>query len=164
MLSHSLGAFAIEKATLGGRKLLDRPLEWRYTLEAKQYARTAGDLILLRPRALGSLSSALLETKEARRHPIEFDARELDTDVFEITLPAGYVVDDLPPAVNEDLGFVAYRSSTQIVDKRTLRYTRSLEVREVSVPAEKAPELKRLYRVIEGDERATAVFTRNATP
>jgi hypothetical protein len=62
----------------------DRPFEWNYTLEAPNYAKTAGDLLLVRPRVLGNQSSALLETKEPRQYPIEFDGPEHDRDVFEI--------------------------------------------------------------------------------
>jgi hypothetical protein len=51
----------------------DRPFEWNYTLEAPNYAKAAGDLLLVRPRVLGSKSSGLLETKEARQYPVEFE-------------------------------------------------------------------------------------------
>jgi hypothetical protein len=103
------------------------------------------------------LSSALLETKESREHPIEFEAPVRNTDVFEITVPPGYVLDALPPAVNEDLGFVAYRSSTTFTGN-VLRYTRTLEVKELSVPAAKAEPLRKFFRAIEGDERNSAVL------
>ena len=43
-----------------------------------------------------------METKEPRKFPVEFDGPVLDTDTFEITLPAGYAVDDLPPPVDAD--------------------------------------------------------------
>ena len=124
------------------------------------YSKTAGDLLLVRPRVLGSHSSGLLETREPRQHPIEFDAPERNTDSFEITLPTGYEVEDLPPPVTEDLGFVAYRSSSE-VSGRILRYTRTFEVREVSVPIAKAAALKRFYRVIEDDERNSAVLRKS---
>ena len=113
----------------------------------------------MRSRVLGSKSSGLLETKEPRQYPIEFDSPRKDTDVFEITLPPGYVVDELPPAVNQDLGFVAYKSASE-VDGRVLRYTRTFEVREVSVPVAKASELKQFYREISNDERMSTILRR----
>jgi transglutaminase-like putative cysteine protease len=160
MLSHSLGTFSIQKAAIRNLRVMDQPLEWHYSLEAERYAKAAGDLILVRPRVMSSRSSALLETKEPRQHPIEFDAPEHDTDVFEITLPAGYVVDDLPPAVNEDLGFVSYHSTAQVTG-RVLRYTRSFEIKELSVPLAKVDKLKQFYRVIADDERNSAVLKRS---
>ncbi len=160
MLTESLSTFHIERASVGNLRALDKPLVWSYTLEVPRYPRTAGDLLIIRPRVLGSLSSALLETKEARRHPIEFRAPGRHTDVFEISLPAGYVPDSLPAAVNEDLGFAAYRSSTTF-NKNLLRYTRTLEVKELSVPASRAEELRKFFRVIENDERNPAVLKKS---
>ena len=157
MLADSLSTFQILQATVGNQAMLERPLIWKYTLEIPRYPRTAGELLIIRPRVLGSLSSALLETKESREHPIEFEAPMRNTDVFEITVPAGYVLDALPPAVNEDLGFVTYRSSTTF-SGNVLRYTRSLEVKELSVPAAKAEPLRNFFRAIEGDERNSAVL------
>jgi hypothetical protein len=137
--------------------VLDRPLIWQYKLEIPRYPKMAGDLLIIRPRVFGSVSSSLLETKESRQHPIEFQAPARDTDEFEITVPQGYVVDSLPVAVNEDLGFIAYRSSTTFKGN-VLRYTRTLEVKELSVPAAQAGSLKKFFRVIEGDERNPAVL------
>jgi transglutaminase-like putative cysteine protease len=160
MLTESLSTFQIVRATIGNLRLPEKPLVWNYTLEVPRYPRTAGDLLIIRPRVLGSLSSALLETKEARRHPIEFQAPGHNTDVFEISVPAGYVPDSLPAAVNEDLGFVAYRSSTTFKGN-LLRYTRTLEVKELSVPASTAEQLRSFFRVIENDERNVAVFRKS---
>jgi hypothetical protein len=157
MLTHSLSAFQILKATVGNLRRAEEPLIWNYSVEIPRYPRTAGDLLIVRPRVFGSMSSALLETKEERQHPIEFEAPIRNTDVFEITVPAGFVPDSLPKAINEDLGFIAYRSSTAFAD-RVLRYTRTLEVRELSVPVTKAQALKDFYRVIETDERNSALL------
>jgi transglutaminase-like putative cysteine protease len=157
MLTHSVSAFQILHATVTNQRVVEQPLIWKYTVEIPRYPRTAGDLLIIRPRVFGSMSSGLLETKEERQHPIEFEAPVRNTDVFEITVPAGFVPDTLPPAVNRDLGFVAYRSSTTFAGN-VLRYTRALEVKELSVPVAKAQSLKALFREIEGDERNSAVL------
>jgi len=159
MLSHSLATFQITKAAVGNATTTDRPLEWHYTLEAERYAKNAGDLLLIRPRVMGIESSGLLETKKPRVHPIEFEAPERNSDVFEITLPQGYVVDELPPAVDVDLGFASYHSKSEVAG-RVLRYSRTLEIKEVSVPVARAADLKQFYRVIGNDERMSAVLKR----
>ena len=41
---------------------------------------------------------------------------------------------------------------------RSLRYTRTFEVKEVTVPLAKLDDLKMLYRIIATDERSTAVL------
>jgi hypothetical protein len=152
-------SFQILKATVGNRQATDKPLEWNYSLEVGNYAKASGDLLIVRPRVLGGESSALLETREARQNLIEFPSTERDTDVFEIALPSGYQVDDLPGSVDVDDGFASYHSKTEVVG-HSLRYTRTFEIHELSVPAAKAPELRDFYRTVWGDERAEAVLKR----
>ncbi len=155
----SFSTFQILKATVGNLRVADRPFEWNYTFEAENFAKTAGDLLLVRPRVLGSKSSGLLETKEPRRYPVEFAGPERDTDVFEIALPPGYEMEELPPPVNVDDGFASYHSKTEIVG-RALRYTRTFEIKELTVPVSKAEQLRDFYRIIAGDERNSAVLKR----
>jgi transglutaminase-like putative cysteine protease len=157
MLTESLATFQILNAAVANLRVVEKPLIWKYTVEIPRYPRTAGDLLIIRPRVLGSMSSGLLETKKPRQNPIEFEAPVRNTDVFEITVPAGYVLDSQPPAVNEDLGSIAYRSSTSFAGN-VLRYTRTLEVKELSVPLAKAQALKAFYRVIWNDERGSVVL------
>jgi len=157
LLSHSLGTFQITKASVGNLQLTDQPFVYSYSVVAQNYAKTAGNLLLVRPRFIGNKSSDLLETKEPRKYPVEFDGPSRDTDTFEITLPAGYEMDDLPPAVNADYSFASYHSKTE-VSGNTLKYTRTFEVKELSVPLSKVEDLKKLYRIIAGDERNTAVL------
>jgi Domain of Unknown Function with PDB structure (DUF3857)/Transglutaminase-like superfamily len=157
LLSHSLATFQITKASVGNLQLTDQPFVYNYSVVAQNYAKSAGNLLLVRPRFIGNKSSDLLETKEPRKYPVEFDGPSQDTDTFEITLPAGYEVDDLPPPVNADYSFASYHSKTE-VNGNTLRYTRTFEVKELSVPLSKVEDLKKLYRIIAGDERNTAVL------
>ena len=157
LLSHSLSTFQITKANVLNLNLTDQPFGYQYSLVAENYAKNAGNLMLVRPRILGSKSSDLLETKEPRKYPVEFGGPSRDTDTFEIALPAGYEVDDLPPPVDADYGFASYHSKTEVAGN-TLRYTRTFEVKELSVPLNKVEELKKLYRIIAGDERNTAVL------
>ena len=124
---------------------------------AQNYAKTAGNLLLVRPRVVGFNSSDLLETKEPRKYPVEFEGPYRNMDAIEIAIPTGYEVDDLPPPVNADYSFASYHSKTE-VNGNTLKYTRTFEVKELSVPVSKVEELKKLYRIIAGDERNTAVL------
>ena len=157
LLSHSLATFQITKASVGNLQLTDQPFLYNYSVVAQNYAKPAGNLLLVRPRFIGSKSSDLLETKEPRKYPVEFDGPSRDSDTFEIALPAGYEVDDLPPPVNADFSFASYHSKTE-VNGNTLKYTRTFEVKELSVPVGKVDDLKKLYRIIAGDERNTAVL------
>lgn len=157
LISHSLPTFQITKASLVNLNQTDQPFGYQYSLVAQNYAKTAGDLLLIRPRVVGVNSSDLLETKEPRKYPVEFDGPWKNSDTIEIAIPAGYEVDDLPPPVNADYSFASYHSKTE-ASGNTLKYTRTFEVKELTVPISKAEDLKKLYRVIASDERNTAVL------
>jgi hypothetical protein len=137
------------------------PLDWDYSVQADNYARVAGDLLLVRPRVIGSKVLNFWEPKQARENVIEFDGPERDTDVFQITVPAGYTVDELPAPVNLDLGSVAYHSKVEF-NGQVLRYTRTYEIKELSVPIDKLDQVHRFFNSIVADERSTAVFKRTS--
>jgi hypothetical protein len=157
VLAGSLGSFQITHASLLNVQQTDQPFGFNYSFESPNYAKNAGNLILVRPRVIGQKSLGFLETKDPRKFPIEFEEPTRDTDTFEITIPAGYVVDDLPPAVDADYGFASYHSKT-VVTGNVVGYTRTFEVKELSVPVNKADDLKKFYRIIASDERNTVVL------
>ncbi len=157
LLGSSLSNFRLTNARVVNLQQTNLPFGFEYSFEAVNYAKNAGGLLLVRPRVIGTESSALLETKDPRKFPIEFEGPVQDTDTFEITLPAGYEVDDLPPPVDAEFGFASYHSKTE-AKGNTIEYTRTFEVKELSVPVTKAEELKKFYRIIASDERNTAVL------
>ena len=157
LLSGSLANFQITHATLLNVQKNDQPFGFNYSFESQNYAKNAGDLLLVRPRVIGNKSLGFLETKEPRNFAIELEEPTRDTDTFEITIPAGYTVDDLPPPVDADYSFASYHSKT-VINGNVVGYTRTFEVKELSVPVNKAEELKKFYRIIASDERNTMVL------
>ena len=157
VLAGSLSLFQLTKATVLNLDHTDQTFGLNYSFAAPGYAKNAGGLLLVRPRVLGVKSSGILETKEPRKFPFEFEGPSRDTDSFDITIPSGYVVDDLPPAVDADYSFASYHSKTE-VKGNVIHYSRTLEYKELSVPVAHADELKRFYRIIAGDERNTVVL------
>lgn len=157
VLGGSLPNFHITAASLINASQTDLPLGFNYSFLSEDYAKLAGNLLLVRPRVLGNKSSGILEMKEPRKFPVEFEGPEHDIDSFEITIPDGYEVDELPPPMDADYSFASYHSKTEAVG-HTLHYTRTLEIRELSVPVGKMDELKKFYRIIASDERNTAVL------
>ena len=157
LLAGSLSNFQITKASIMNFSQTNQPFGFRYSFAALEYAKNAGGLLLVRPRVLGVKSQPLLETKEPRLFPIEFEGPVRDIDDFQIALPPGYEVDDLPPPVDADFEFASYHSKTEIKGN-VLDYTRTFEVKQLSVPVNKAQDLKKFYRIIAGDERNTAVL------
>lgn len=142
---------------------LDQPVTLDLHVSDQSYAHAAGPLLLLRPRIVGDDAQPVPELMEnkARSYPIEIgrpgnhpgDWR----DSFDITLPAGYVVDETPDPVDVDTDFASYHSSTT-AKGNVLHYEREYVVRQVEIPPEKAPEFRKLESAILFDEKGAAVL------
>jgi transglutaminase-like putative cysteine protease len=157
LLSNSMSSFRLTQASVSNLQRIDQPFGFDYSFESDHYAKNASGLLLVRPRVLGNKAFGYLETKEPRKFSIEFEAPARDVDTFEIVIPAGYEVDDMPPAVDADFSFASYHSKTEVTGG-VIRYTRTFEVKELSLPVDRADELKRFDRTITGDERSTVVL------
>lgn len=157
LLAHSVGTYQITKASIGDLDVRNKPFQYNYTFVVPSYAKAAGELLLVRPRVLGEKSSDLLEKKEPRKYPVEFEGPRKDTDRIEIALPEGYQVDELPLPVDAEYSFGGYHSKTEVQGKAIV-YTRTFVIKEVSVPLSKTEDLKKFYRIIASDERSTVVL------
>ncbi|MES1195480.1 MAG: DUF3857 domain-containing protein [Steroidobacter sp.] len=156
-LANALASFKVSDFKINNQMDIYQPLEYKYSFEAEKYAKFTGDMLIVRPRILGGKSSALLEGEEKRENPVQFVSPQKDTDEFIVTLPAGYVIDDLPAPVDIEYPFGSYHSKTTVAGN-TLRYTRAFEIRQFTVPLDKLDDLKMFYQQIYRDERANAVL------
>jgi len=135
---------------------LDKPVEVHYKLTAAQYAHQAGSLLLVRPRVVGS--DAIAFNDKLRTVPIDLSATGRWRDSFDITLPAGYVVDETPDAVSLDLDFASYHSTVTDKGNHQLHYERELIVKQVELPASRSADFRKLESAILIDEKGTAVL------
>ncbi len=135
-------------------KELDHPadpvLAYRFRLPG--FARSAAGLVVLRPKIFADWSEEVLENGE-RKQPVEFPGTRLRRESVEITLPEGFSVDELPPLVHADIGIASYSSKTEI-DGKVLRYSRQLQINDVTVKTEQLPDLKKFYRQVAAGEKA----------
>ena len=154
-LEHDLPSLSLTDVKLDNIHKLNSDFTLSYSLAAERFARPAGPLLMVRPRVLGT-DSLHLEHK-ARSVPIDLQQTMQNSDEFEIELPPGYTVDEMPEPVHLDLGFASYVSSSRL-EGRTLHYTRTYTVREVSLPASKYGELEKLANTIDRDEQSRAVL------
>jgi hypothetical protein len=138
---------------------LDKPLDLELHLDAASYAHTAGPLLLLRPRVLGSNARTVPEVMEGkpRDYAIELGHPGRWRDSFDIAIPAGFVVDETPDPVNIDLDFAAYHSTVS-VKGNLLHYEREYVVRQVEIPPEKAASFRMFESAILSDEKSAAVL------
>ena len=154
-LRNDLPSFQVDKEEIENTRNLDQPLILRYDVTASSYAKNAGNMLLVRPRVVGSDAIAL--TDEARRFPIEFDSTGEWRDTFDVKIPAGYTVDDVPDPVNVDVGFASYRSDVK-ADGNTLHYSREYVVRKLELTADQYPDLRKFESEIYTDENRSAVL------
>lgn len=157
MLSGSLTNFRVSNAAIVNLNKTDLPFGFNYSLEAPNYAKLAGNLVLVRPRVIGVKARGIAKTKQARLYPFEFSGVLLETDSFDITIPPGYDIDDLPPAADADYSFASYHSTTA-VQGGTIHYHRTYEIKQLSVPVDQAEQVKNFYALIAGDERSMVVL------
>ena len=47
LLAASMPTFQITKASISNLRAVDKPFEWRYSVEAEHYARAVGELLLV---------------------------------------------------------------------------------------------------------------------
>ena len=138
---------------------LDQPLGLDLHLSAANYAHTSGPLLLLKPRVIGSDARDVPDVMESksRTFPIEMGHPGRWHDSFDISLPDGYVVDELPDAVNVDMDFASYHSSAT-AKGNVLHYEREYVVRQVELPASRAGDYRKLESAILEDEQESAVL------
>jgi hypothetical protein len=141
---------------------LDQPIRLDLHMSAATYAHTAGPLLLLRARVLGRDAHEVPDVMEskARPYPIEIGHPGRWRDSFDITLPAGYTVDETPDPVSVDVGFASYRSSIT-AKGNVLHYEREYVVKDVQIPAEKAGDFRMLEASILEDEKGAVVLKKN---
>ena len=143
-------------ASIGGLDKYDEPLILNYKFEAANYAKSAGDLMLVRPRVLGNKASGVAEDKK-RKYPVAYETTSLQSDDIEIKLPAGYQVDELPASAKVSAPFAEYVSTVEAKDN-VLHYNRSYTVKDLLVPMDEMSTLRTFMRGVAADERNTAVL------
>jgi|SRR5580704_5468537 transglutaminase-like putative cysteine protease len=156
-----LGNFTLTAASLGNLDHSDQTLTLDYKFVALGYAKPAGDLLIVRPRVVGGKGSTLLAGK-TRKYPVEFHETTRQDDIFDITLPPGYVADELPPPVHAECAYATYKSEVQVTEN-VLHYKRSYEITDLIVPTDKLPEVRDFFHQIAADEKSSAIL-RRVTP
>lgn len=154
-LSGSLQGFALQKTDIQDLDQLNRNLVLTFNLTIPQYGQVRGPLILVRPRVFGEESFAL--ENKPRQYPIELSGTSLETDTYEIEIPSGYKVDDLPSPVKIDTSFATYQSKFE-VEGAKLRYTSQFVIRTPEVGPAQAAALRNFEETVAADEEANAVL------
>lgn len=109
-------------------------------------------------RAAPLRHEAVRLTEKTRKHPVVLDADALH-ETTRIALPAGFRVDELPPALTLSTPFGSF-SAAWSVDGSTLTFRRKLEVQAQSVPAERYAELRKFLDAVGGAPDSPVVLVK----
>jgi len=156
-LGRSLQGFTLDSFDVQQAEQFQKDVLIKFKFSTPQYGQSRGPLMLVRPRVLGE-SSTYVEHKP-RHYSVELGETRREIDSYDIEIPKGYAVDDIPDPAKIDVGFASYQSKFE-VDGTKLHYWREYIVRDLSVPAEKFSDWVRLQGVIGADETAAAVLKR----
>lgn len=158
-LGNFLGNFSLTNASIGNLDQFDQNMLLTYSVNVSGYAKSAGDLLILKPRVVGEKSWAILSGKP-RKYPIDFGETTRQDDVFDFTLPAGYVVDELPEPVSVECPYGSYQSHMTVTGNK-LEYKRTYIIKDIQVPTDKLPEVKTFLAEIAQDENSSAILKQN---
>ena len=155
-LGSSLKGFTLQSTNIQQLDDIQKDLLLNLKFTAPDYAQIRGPLMLVRPRVMGE-NSFDLDRRKPRLYPVVFDGTTKETDVYDIELPAGYAVDDIPEPTKVDAGFASYQSKI-IVTGSNLRYTREYTRRDIEIGPERMAELRKFEGQVGADESASVVL------
>ncbi len=154
-LQRDFSAFTLDQETMKNVRQLDEPVTVEYQVTAPSYAKSAGSLLLVRPRVVGDLAWGLSD--KPRTVPISFDGLGLWRDSFDVKIPAGYTVDDVPDPVDLDVGFATYTSEVK-AEGDVLHYQRKYVLKKLRLAPGDYGKLRKLEAAIATDENSAAVL------
>ena len=159
-VARDFAAVSVTGLNFADASTLSKEVVTKYDLEADHFATATGPLLILRPRVLGSYQLSL--DRKPRKVGIDLQQTMQGHDEFDIVLPEGYAVDELPDPVKLDWGFASYESRTE-VHGNVLHYARTYTLKEVTLGAARYRELQDMTAAIGADEQSQVVLKRTAT-
>ncbi len=154
-LRSDFSSFTVSTEDVQNVQALNQQLIFHYQVTASDYAKHAGAMLLVRPRVISSDAIAL--TALTRKYPIEFRGTGDWRDTYDVKIPAGYIVDDLPDPVDVDTDFASYHSTVK-ASGDLLHYTREYVVKKVELSPDEYSQLRDLESKIYTDENQNAIL------
>jgi len=137
---------------------LAKDLQLCYAFKANSYLKRAGNLLSFRPTIIALVEAdELFQQKETRRYPLLFPSIFSGQDEFEIELPEGYLVDNLPVPVKINTDFADYACQFELAGN-ILRLKRQLSLKKDYLPAERFEEVASFFQTIYAEERRSLIL------
>lgn len=140
----------------------DNAGDGRFTLNVEFSANTYGQLmqdrLLVFKPAVVSRREGLALTALQRKHPVVLRANAY-SETVRVQLPAGFVVDEVPDAVNIETPFGSYATSYEVKDGE-LVFKRQLSQRATTIPAADYDVVRKFFESIRAADNAPVVLAR----
>ncbi len=136
-------------------------VEEELDITVSNYATITGKRLFIVPNIM-TRHGRRLTPNENRKYDVELDVEYRDTDSVEISIPAGYTAESVPPDVILDTKFGRYRSSVKIEGNRIL-YFRTMEHFSGTFPAKEFADLVKFYDAMYKADRARLVLVKSET-
>ncbi len=125
---------------------------------ASRYAQLMQNRLLVFKPVIVGRRNALSLTETSRNTPVMIDSQAMkETAVF--ALPTGFVVDEMPDAVNLETSFGKYTTSYEVKDGKLI-FTRSLTMNRTTVPVDKYNSVRDFYAKMRDAEQSPVVLLR----
>ena len=127
-------------------------------LSASNYSQVTGSRLFVLPNVMSRFSNKLI-ANESRKFELELNYEFRDIDTVEIKIPAGYVPESIPPAIQLDTKFGKYSCSVSVNGDKIL-YCRKMEKFKGRYPATAYNDLVAFYDVVYKNDRNRVVLVR----
>lgn len=125
---------------------------------APAYGQLMQNRLLVFKPAITNRTNSIYLTEKTRVHPVMIDSESF-SETATFSLPAGFVVDEMPDAVNLNTQFGKYSTKYEVKENKLL-FTRSLVMSRMAVPVEKYDEVRAFYSKMLEAEQAPVVLVR----
>lgn len=139
-------------------KQADAGFELDVEFSAPRYGQIMQNRLMVFKPAIANRTNAVYLTEKVRNHPVMLDSNSF-TETATFTLPAAFVVDEMPDPVNLSTDFGKYSTKYEVKDGK-LHFTRSLVMTRSSVPVAKYDEVRNFYSKMLDAEQAPVVLAR----
>jgi hypothetical protein len=110
----SIGA-KLDKYDIENLNDLDKPVTLRYKFKGPEYLTAAGNLRIM-PQLAGLDTS--LVAKDKRRYPLDFNVLDRKETIFEVEIPAMFIVKYMPSGIIEESPWLSYKTGYERHDNR----------------------------------------------
>jgi hypothetical protein len=140
----------------------DRPSDWGFDIEVEFAAARYGQLmqnrlLVFKPIIVGRRNGIYL-TEPQRSNPIELESNSM-RETIAYSLPAGFVIDEIPEAVKIDSQFGSYSANFEVKDGKLL-INRKITLRRSIIEPARYSEVRNFFTKIMDTEQSPVVLVK----